>query len=112
MIKQAFHNGARAASKHFGVREASIMDLILGIGTPMAAKAGLNVLAPKLMPTIERGLEVPFHGLKSMGMGAVRAMRGPSNPAEALVNGLAHAPAPGPVRDPAALIARMSGGPR
>ncbi len=113
MIKQAFQDGVIAASKHFGVREASVMDLLLGIGTPMVARAGLNTLAPKLMPSIERGLEVPFRGLKNMGAGAMRALRGPSSPAEALAHGLSSAPAPtAPIRDPGAFIEHMSRGPR
>jgi len=113
MLKQAFHNGAVAASKRFGIREASFMDLLLGIGTPMAARAGLNVLAPKLMPTIEKGLEVPFRGLKNVGQSAFRAMRGPSSPAEALAHGLSNAPTPaGQIRDPGAFIEHMSRGPK
>lgn len=110
MIKTAFHNGARAAAERFGIREASIMDLLLGIGTPMAARAGLNVLAPKLMPSIEKSFEVPFRGLKSVGQGAMRAMRGPTSPADVLTRGLSGSPAPGAIRDPAALIAGMSRG--
>lgn len=113
MIKQAYIDGGRAALKRFNVREASsIMDLLLGIGTPMAARAGLNVMAPRLMPTIEKSLEVPFRGLKNIGQGAMRAVRGPSTPADALMRGLSGTPTPGPIRDPAAMIAAMPGGRR
>lgn len=112
MLKAAFHDGVRAASKRFGVREASIMDLLLGIGTPMAARAGLNVMAPKLMPSIEKSFETPFRSLKNMGQGAMRTFRGPSSPADALVHGLSGAPAPAGVRDPAALIEHMTRGAR
>jgi len=109
MIKQAFQNGVRDASKRFGVREASIMDLLLGIGTPMAARAGLNVLAPKLMPRVEKSLEAPFRGIKNMGAGAMRALRGPSNPAEALAHGLGGAPAAASrIQDPSAFIEHMA----
>lgn len=110
MIKAAFHNGVHDAAKRFGIREASIMELLLGIGTPMAARAGLNVMAPKLMPSIEKSLEVPFRGLKNMGQGALRAVRGPSSPAEALMHGLSGSPAPSAIRDPSAMIARLGGG--
>lgn len=113
MLKQAFHNGALAASKHFGVREASaLMDILTGIGTPMVARAGLNTLAPKLVPTIEKHLEVPFRGLKNIGQRAVGAFRGPSTPAEALAHGLSGAPAQAPIRDPGAFVEHMSRGPR
>ncbi len=112
MIKQAYIDGSHAALKQFNVREASMLDLLLGIGTPMAARAGLNVLAPRLMPSIEKGLEVPFRGLKNVGQGALRAVRGPSSPAEALAHGLSKAPATGAIRDPAALIAGMGKGGR
>jgi hypothetical protein len=71
------------------------MDMLLGIGTPMAAKAGLNVLAPKLMPKIEKGLEVPFKAVKNMGGGIARAVRGPSTPAEAFAHQLTHSGIPG-----------------
>lgn len=108
MIKQAFQNGVRDASNRFGVREASIMDLLLGIGTPMAAKAGLNVLAPQLMPRVEKALEVPFQGLKNVGQGALRAIRGPSNPAEAIAHGLSGTPASPRIQDPSAFIEQMS----
>lgn len=111
MIKQAYIEGARAALKRFNVREASgLMDLLLGMGAPMAARAGLNVMAPKLMPTIEKSLEVPFHGLKNFGQSMMGALRGPASPADALARGLAGSPGAGAVRDPSALIARMHGG--
>jgi hypothetical protein len=117
MIKQAFQDGARDAAKRFGVREAaSLMDLLLGIGTPMAARAGLNVLAPKLVPRVEKALEVPFRGLKGgvtgAGRGIARMMRGPGSPAEALAHGLSGAPSPAGIRDPSALIEHMTGKPR
>lgn len=113
MLKQAYQNGVTAASKQFGVREASVMDLLLGIGTPMAARAGLNVLAPKLMPSIEKSLEVPFRGLKNVGQRAIGAMRGPASPAEVFAHGLSRASAPpAPVRDPGAFIEHMSRSPR
>ena len=116
MIKQAYQDGVRAASKRFGVREASIMDLLLGIGTPMAARAGMNVLAPKAMPRIEQALEVPFRGLKNSisgaGRGVARMVRGPGSPAEALAHGLASAPASAGIRDTSALIAHMTGAPK
>lgn len=112
MIKAAFQEGVRDASKRFGVREASLMDLLLGIGTPMAAKAGLNVLAPNTMPRVEKALEVPFRGLKNgitgAGRGLARVVRGPGSPADALVHGLSGAPAPAGIRDPGALIEHMS----
>ncbi len=116
MIKRAFHDGVRDASKRFGVREASIMDLLLGIGTPMAARAGMNVLAPKVMPRIEKALEVPFRGLKGgvagAGRGIARMVRGPGSPAEALAHGLNNTSAPAAIRDPAALIEHLSERPR
>ena len=116
MIKRAFQDGVRDASKRFGVREASIMDLLLGIGTPMAARAGLNVLAPKFMPKVEKALEVPFRGLKGgiagAGRGIARMVRGPGSPAEAIAHGLSGAPSPAGIRDPAALIEHMKGIPR
>ena len=108
MLKAAFHEGARAASKRFGVREASFMDLLLGVGTPIAARAGLNVMAPTLMPSVEKALEVPFRGLKSVGQSALRAVRGPSNPAEALAHALSGVPAQGALHELPAIIGRGS----
>ena len=108
MIKTAFQKGARDAFDRFGVREASLLDLIMGIGTPMAAKAGLNVLAPKLMPTVEKSLETPFRALKSVGTSAVRALRAPSAE-DVLVRGLSGSPGAGTLRNPAAMIARLGG---
>jgi hypothetical protein len=114
MIKRAYQDGVRDASERFGVREAmTLMDLIAGIGTPMVAKAGLNTLAPKLMPRVEKALEVPFQGLKSglggAGRGISRFFRGPGSPAEALSHGLSGTPAPAGIRDPSALIEHMKG---
>jgi hypothetical protein len=113
MISRAYKNGVEAASKRFGVREASLMDLILGVGTPMAVRAGANVLAPKLVPTIEKSLEAPFRVLKDTGRSALTALRGPQTPADALVHALSQAPSPGPIpgmHTPSGVIGRM--GPR
>lgn len=107
MIRTAYQNGALEASKRFGVREASALELLLGMGSPIAARAGLNVMAPKLMPSIERSMEVPFKALKGAGGGIMRAVRGPSSPAEALTRALSGTPAQSGIRDPAAMIARI-----
>jgi hypothetical protein len=106
MLKAAFQEGISAASKRFGVREASIMDILLGIGTPMVARAGLNVMAPNLMPSIEKHLQVPFKGIKNVGQGIMRSMRGPGNAGEAVMHGLSGSPGPAPVSTPAAAIGR------
>lgn len=108
MLKAAFQEGARAASKRFGVREASLMDLLLTVGTPMAARAGLNVMAPHLVPSIEKKLEVPFRALKGVGNSAMRAMRGPRTPADVLTHGLAGAPAQGALRELPAILGQGS----
>lgn len=104
MLKAAFHEGARAASKRFGVREASLMDLLLTVGTPMAARAGLNVMAPNAMPSIEKKLEVPFRALKNMGSSALNAMRGARTPADVLTRGLAGTPAPSALHELPAIV--------
>jgi hypothetical protein len=94
MLSREYQEGVKAASKQFGVREASLLELLLGIGTPMAAKAGLNVLAPKLMPAVEKGLETPFKAVKGVGSSAMSALRGPQTPAELLAHQLQHAHLP------------------
>ncbi len=104
MMKRAYNDGIRAASTRFGVREASISEWLAGMALPLATRAGLNVMAPKLMPTIERGFEVPFRGLQS----AAKAVRPPTTPADVLMRALAGAPASGGLPAPAAMIARGS----
>ena len=94
MLSRQYQEGVKAASKRFGVREASLLELLLGVGTPMAARAGLNVLAPKAMPAVERALEVPFKAIKGVGSGALQALRGPQTPAELLAHQLNHAHLP------------------
>lgn len=115
MLSQQYQEGVKAASKRFGVREASLLELLLGVGTPMAAKAGLNVLAPKAMPAVEKALEVPFRAAKGMGGKLVGALRGPQSPAEMLMHQLDHAHLPSaPLEDAVAqhgvLPAFMRGG--
>jgi hypothetical protein len=104
MIKNAYQNGALAALKQFGVREASALQWLAGMALPMASRAGLNVMAPKLMPTIEKSFEAPFRAVKDTGRGLLSAIRGPSSPEEALVRGLKSAPTPNVARAPSAII--------
>ena len=89
MLSRAYQDGVRAASKQFDVRVASWMDVLLGIGTPMAARAGLNAFSPKLLPAVEKRLEAPFKAVKDVGGGLVRALRSPTTPADALTRQLA-----------------------
>ncbi len=69
MIKQAYQNGASAALKRFGVREASITQMLMdaaplvGIG---AAGATAKALAPGVFQGIERLKGVPAAGLRKL----------------------------------------------
>lgn len=107
MLKAAFQNGVETALKRFGVREGSLAQALIGMGTTAAGQAALKVMAPNLMPTVSRAFEVPFQHLKNMGQGAIRAMRGPSSPADVLVRGLTGTPAAGGLRPMPGIIERM-----
>jgi hypothetical protein len=117
MIKTAFQNGVRDASKRFGVREASVMELLQGIagtvGVPIAARAAARAFLPNAFSKYQRminGAETALSGgMQNLGRRAAGALRGPGSPAEALAHGLAHAsPAPVLIRDPGAFIEHMS----
>jgi len=102
MMKRAYNDGVHAASIRFGVREAGVLATLAGIMAPFATQAALRNLAPKAMPAVEHAFDVPFKGLKTLAMRALPAR----TPEEILRRAMAGAPAPGGMRDPAAMIAR------
>lgn len=120
MLKQAYKNGFIAASKHFGVREASLFDFLLNaaVVTPLAnvairkAAPGIGAKIDAAKAGLERAWEVPISGAQSAAAKAMYKLRGPRTPAEALGHGLAAAqPAAAGVRTPAAFIEHLPKGP-
>jgi hypothetical protein len=116
MLKLAFQNGARDASKRFGVREASVMEFLQGlagtVAAPLAARAAARAFLPNAFSKYQRlidGAETALSGgMQNVSRRAMGALRGPSSPAEALARGLNTAQAPTRIQDPSAFIEHMS----
>jgi hypothetical protein len=100
MITRAYKNGVEAASKRFGVREASLLDMLLGATvTAPAANVALRRFAPGVAGKInaakaglERAWEVPIAGAQTFGSKALQALRGPRSPEDVLLHALSQAP--------------------
>lgn len=121
MIKMAFQDGVRDASKRFGVREASVMEFLQSlagtVAVPLAARATARAVFPTAFSKYQHmldGAENAISGrMQNVGRRAMGVLRGPGSPAEALAHGLAHAaPGPAPIRNPGAFIEHLSTVPR
>lgn len=66
MVRTSYERGAREALRQFNIREASILDVLLGVSTPVVARAALRNLAPNLVPTIDKGLDSMFQAGKRL----------------------------------------------
>jgi hypothetical protein len=105
MISRAYKSGIEAASKRFGVREASLLDMLLGATvTAPVVNVGLRRFAPGIANKVnaakaglERVWDVPIGGAQTLASKAMNALRGPQTPADALIQALSKAPSPGPI---------------
>lgn len=97
MILSAARTGAKRAAEHFGVREASVLETLLGVvGAGLGgsvARGAINAASPRLMSSLENIGAAPVN--------MVRRALGPTSPADAFVKHLnaAHlAPPKAPIR--------------
>lgn len=112
MIRAAFHKGARAAVDRFGIREASLTDLLLGLATPALGRAAYNVFVPpETRARAAKAVEAPFQAAKAapglLMRGVRRAISGPSSPADALAQALSGSPGAAATHAPTAAIGRL-----
>ncbi len=85
MIDVALHRGARDAATRFGIREASVLETLLGaVGATVGGgvfRGALNAAAPRLISSLENAGAAPVNAIR-------RAIKGPTSPADALVRHL------------------------
>lgn len=91
MMRNAVRNGALKAARRFAIREASTLEMVLGIlGTAAGgsvARGALNAMSPRALPALENFGAMPVNALR-------RAVNPVQTPADALIKHLSKASLP------------------